>query len=65
MLIKNELLVIVTHNFVTKFISNGLAIALVACAFIVNLNMDYCMSKKLTFNKATWSNEGFTHFYSQ
>ncbi len=49
MLIKNELLVIVTHNFVTKFISNGLAIALVACAFIVNLNMDYCMSKKLTF----------------
>ncbi len=34
----NELLVIVIHNFIIGFVSNGAAIALVACVFIVNLN---------------------------
>jgi hypothetical protein len=31
-------LVIVIHNFIIGFVSNGAAIALVACVFIVNLN---------------------------
>jgi hypothetical protein len=60
------LLVLVTHNFIIGFISNGSAIALVICAFIMNLNMDYCMSRRLTFKgSTTWSNESFTFFNSQ
>ncbi len=62
----NELLAIVIHNFIIGFISNGSTIALVAYAFMMNLNKDCYTSRILTFKgSTTWSNEGFTHFNSQ
>ncbi len=55
----NELLIIFIHNFVIGFISNGSEIA----SFIVSLNMDYCMLRRLSFKgSTTWSSEGFIRF---
>jgi hypothetical protein len=46
------LLLIVTHNFVYILVSKGLVMALGACAFIVNVNMDY-YKFKLAFRSST------------
>jgi hypothetical protein len=51
--INKPLLLIVTYNFVTRLVSYNLDMALGACVFIVNLNMDCCKFISLVFKGFT------------
>jgi hypothetical protein len=58
------LMLIVTHNLVTRLVSKGLAIAFGAFIFMESLNMHICKSKRLAMFKGstTYNNEGFILF---
>jgi hypothetical protein len=57
--INKPFLLNVFHNFVTRLLSKGLAIALSVCVFILNLNMNCYKFKRLTLKgSTTWSNDG-------
>jgi len=54
--INNPLVLIIVHNLVIRLTSNGSTMALCACVFIVNLNMDIYKSKMATSKNFEISN---------
>ncbi len=60
------MLLIVTHNLITRLISNCLTRSFCACISMVNLNNHICKFMRSAFKSlTTYSNEGFTFFASQ